>query len=195
MSNEKITKDNMPFVTPDDNGIRPAGKPDECFYCKQKVGERHLWDCAAVDKKVLVRFELTLEVNVPVSWDREQIEFHYNESSWCGSNIVELVKRNFDKLDDADNCGCNVLGEAKYIKDGDIVEYCNGNSELIPDLEPCPWCKRLPVLTVDNEDAPQKYAYYCDGGSDKEDNHYAETGWHRSEEKAREAWNKRLENK
>lgn len=55
----------------------------------------------------------------------------------------------------------------------------------------CPWCGKLPVLIVDNEDAPQKYAYFCDGGSDKEDNHYAYTGWHSSKEKAREEWNKR----
>lgn len=142
MSTEKITKDNMPFVAPDDDGIRPAGKPDECFYCKQKVGDRHLWKCVAVDKKVLVKFELTLEDNVPVSWDREQIEFHYNKSSWCGSNIVELVKRNFDKLDAADNCGCNVMGEAKYIEDGDIVAFCNGKSKLIPNFKQCPFIVR-----------------------------------------------------
>lgn len=30
---------NPPIVKKDDTGIRPAGKPDECFYCHSKVGE------------------------------------------------------------------------------------------------------------------------------------------------------------
>ena len=43
------------------------------------------------------------------------------------------------------------------------------------ELKPCPWCERLPILTVDNEDDPQKNAYFCDGGSDKEDVHTTDT--------------------
>lgn len=127
----KITKDTMPFVTPDDDGIRPAGKPDECFYCQQKVGERHLWECVSVERKVLVKFELILEVDVPVSWDKEHIEFRYNRSRWCGSNIVDIVNRNFEKLDKENRCGCEILNKAEYMRDGDVLELSPwGNDRL-----------------------------------------------------------------
>lgn len=46
-----------PLVDPNDDGIRPAGKPDECFYCNSKVGEEHGRQCCIVTK--LVRLEYT----------------------------------------------------------------------------------------------------------------------------------------
>lgn len=43
---------NWPTVSADDPGIRPAGKPDECFYCHAKVGELHWPECCVVVKDV-----------------------------------------------------------------------------------------------------------------------------------------------
>ncbi len=48
-----------PKVLPNDYGIRPAGKPDECFYCYQRVGQAHRSDCVTVLQ--LVRY--TVRVN------------------------------------------------------------------------------------------------------------------------------------
>lgn len=72
----------IPSVLTNDDGIRPAGEPDECFYCHQKVGTPHREECVCVNKKVKVRAMIEYEVEVPFFWSKEDIEFHRNESSW-----------------------------------------------------------------------------------------------------------------
>ena len=80
-------------VLPNDDGIRPAGPPDECFYCQQKVGQIHGAECAVMRQHVLLRawvrdqgvFEW-MEA-VPFYWDELQIIFHYNHGTWCADNI------------------------------------------------------------------------------------------------------------
>jgi hypothetical protein len=42
--------DNWPLVAPNDDGIRPAGPRDACFYCRQKVGQPHKPDCVHRDE-------------------------------------------------------------------------------------------------------------------------------------------------
>ena len=90
--------DKWPRVLPDDPGIRPAGKPDQCFYCGQRVGFLHQHDCIMVRKLV----ELSVTVNtsdgrtlhgsfqelLPYSWDASQVDFYKNEGSWCASNYL-----------------------------------------------------------------------------------------------------------
>ena len=44
-----------PLVDVKDDGIRPAGSPDECFYCCQKVGQLHKLDCVIVEKLIEMR--------------------------------------------------------------------------------------------------------------------------------------------
>ncbi len=80
-----------PLVMPDDDGIRPAGTPGECFYCQQAVGQPHERDCVVVTKRVRLRYTFEVIVEVPHAWDQTMIEFHRNESSWSSSNaLVEL---------------------------------------------------------------------------------------------------------
>ena len=80
-----------------DDGIRPAGKPDECFYCRQKVGTEHKTDCVAVKKIVKVKYEYIIDIEVPHNWNAADIEFYKNESSYCASNsLVELIKTQED---------------------------------------------------------------------------------------------------
>ena len=67
----------IPLVHPQDDGIRPAGLPDECFYCKQKIGNPHLEDCVAVTKKVRLRFSVEGEVDLPYGWSEEEITNYY----------------------------------------------------------------------------------------------------------------------
>ena len=88
-----------PVVDPHDNGIRPAGRPDECFYCNARVGSKHAHDCVVVTRRVEVRvratlpsgdvFEGTWQLDTPYFWDAAQVEFHHNESSWCASNLLD----------------------------------------------------------------------------------------------------------
>jgi hypothetical protein len=65
--------DQWPLVAVNDDGIRPAGEPDECFYCHQKVGQPHGRDCVCVKKRVLVRYTVDVEISVPYYSDAEQI--------------------------------------------------------------------------------------------------------------------------
>lgn len=116
----------MPFVTEDDDGIRPAGKPDECFYCKQKVGERHKSDCATVVKKVLLKVTVILEEEVPYHWGEEMINFRYNESSWCADNLRNMLDETIEKLNNKGGCLCPYT-EIEYLRDGEIGDeqpYC-----------------------------------------------------------------------
>ena len=86
-----------PLVDPNDDGIRPAGKPDQCFYCQQTVGTPHGKKCVIVTKLVEMRVTLKMngrtyrgiwEVREPYSWDARMSEFHKNESSWCANNFL-----------------------------------------------------------------------------------------------------------
>lgn len=89
----KITKDNLPLVTQDDDGIRPAGKPDECFYCHQKIGQPHKWECVTITRSVEIDITFRLPFDVPVSWGKEQIEFHWSgQGSNCMSNIIPMME-------------------------------------------------------------------------------------------------------
>ena|SRR3990167_11380248 len=101
----------LPFVTPDDDGIRPAGNPDECFYCRQKVGSQHKFDCVTVTRNVLIRVSFTIPVEVPRSWSSEQIEFKYNsEGSFCADNTLNEIVAYANKV----GCACSFV-EAEYV--------------------------------------------------------------------------------
>lgn len=76
-----MNKNTFPLVLLNDNGIRLAGKPDECFYCHSKVGEPHKRDCVVIRKRVKMRFIVEIETDEPHSWTKDDIEFHYNNSS------------------------------------------------------------------------------------------------------------------
>jgi hypothetical protein len=86
-----------PLIEPNDDGIRPAGPPDACFYCDQKVGARHGFDCVIVTKRVEMRVRAKLpsgefagswQFDEPHSWDARMSQFYRNESSWCAGNFM-----------------------------------------------------------------------------------------------------------
>lgn len=83
----------MPLVDKNDDGIRLAGKPDECFYCRQKIGFPHLEYCVIVEKRVKINFIVTLEIDVPHSWNEKDIEFRFNGSSWCADNLIHMMDK------------------------------------------------------------------------------------------------------
>jgi len=87
-----------PRVLENDDGIRPAGKPDECFYCKSKVGEIHGDNCPCVMS--LFRFDVFIgeqmvgeyEEYLPYHWDHQMAEFSRNESTWCAGNAEDRIR-------------------------------------------------------------------------------------------------------
>lgn len=93
-----------PVVLPDDDGIRPAGKPNECFYCGSKIGELHAEDCVCVyafnrydvyeqdpDTRKRGRLIGHWDHYDPWFWDSEKCDFHKNRSSWCKANAENIV--------------------------------------------------------------------------------------------------------
>lgn len=91
-------------VTPE-HGPRPAGKPDECFYCDAPVGEDHKPDCVLRKRVVWVKSTIRYPVLVPSDWDQYAIEFHRNDSSWCYNNMVRELERLVE--DGRMSCLCN----------------------------------------------------------------------------------------
>jgi hypothetical protein len=96
--------DGWPLVALNDDGIRPAGRSDECFYCRQRVGQPHQRDCVIVRKKVRVLHVFTVDVMVPHSDEPSTTEFHYNESSSCADNILRELERERQKR----GCLCSI---------------------------------------------------------------------------------------
>jgi len=77
-----------PKVAVDDPGIRPASGPDLCHYCRARVGAEHMKDCVCVSKRVKVRYSFEIEISVPHSWGKEEVEFQRNEGTWCADNAL-----------------------------------------------------------------------------------------------------------
>lgn len=75
-------------VLENDDGIIPASKKGECIYCGSKIGEYHKSDCVTITKKVKVRYSFEIEIEVPRSWDKEQIEYARNNGRWCADNSL-----------------------------------------------------------------------------------------------------------
>ena len=91
--------------------VRPAGNSDECFYCHAKVGEQHKEDCVIRCRTVNVDFTIHAVMRVPESWNENDINFKFNDSSWCVSNVIEDIVRREEILN---KCPCFIT-EAKYI--------------------------------------------------------------------------------
>lgn len=109
-----------PLVLVNDDGIRPAGKPDECFYCNRKVGKPHGLDCTVVTKLVKVRYTIEAIIEVPWFWHEGSVEFHRNESSWCMSNVVndlkaDVERREKDPSGPGGQCLCR-SGKAEFVE-------------------------------------------------------------------------------
>lgn len=57
-------------------------------------------------KKVKMRATIEYETEVPVHWDKERTEFHYNDGCWCADNIVGELKSYIDYLNKNGSCLC-----------------------------------------------------------------------------------------
>jgi hypothetical protein len=95
-----------------ESSARPAGSPDRCFYCGRLLGERHKEDCVIRSKTVVVDFTIRTVLEVPEHWDNEQIDFHYNDGTWCADNLLNELERRTENV----RCLCDIT-EAKYIKE------------------------------------------------------------------------------
>lgn len=100
----------------EDYGIRPAGKPTECFYCREPKGGTHKPDCVIRQRTVVVEVAIQMVVSEPENWSAADIEFHFNESSSCQSNIIRQIAELAERLDNAESCPCGMI-KVKYLRE------------------------------------------------------------------------------
>lgn len=99
------------IVRPQDE--RPARPDGTCFYCREPIGELHKEDCVCRSKTCVVDFNIRMVVSVPELWDAEQINFHYNESSWCADSLLNLIE---GRRKQVSACLCNITS-AEFVRD------------------------------------------------------------------------------
>ena len=87
--------------------MRPASSEQRCFYCKQKIGDKHLDTCVLVEKMVMVRLIVTFLHEVPNHWTSDNVESYWNKSSSCMSNALS------DLSEYANRIGCLCSSDAK----------------------------------------------------------------------------------
>lgn len=129
-------------VTPE-SGPAPAGKPDECFYCRVKVGGEHAPDCVLRRRTVVCRVSVDLVRVVPEDWDGEMIEFQMNDSSSCADNLLQEVADLHARLDADGRCSCHLV-EGRYLREADeddeAATLCSINSSEPADTPEDPSC-------------------------------------------------------
>ena len=106
-----------------DEGIRPNGERDRCFYCSRRVGEQHALDCVIRNKTVVVEVTCKVAIPVPEDWGREMIDFHYNESTYCIDNLLKTLEAFVESLKRVAERDC---GEPK--PDGMLFCLCDATS-------------------------------------------------------------------
>ena len=77
-------------VKPEDE--RPAQPDGRCFHCGRPVGQHHRDACVVPEQTVIVQFTYTALLKVPACWKGHDIDFYYNESSWCASSMIGILE-------------------------------------------------------------------------------------------------------
>lgn len=86
------------IVQVDDDGIRPAGKPDECFYCKQKIGTQHKSDCVMLTQRGKVRLNLEVIGWLPCTGAKEAKYC----LDWKDYGLVQFLRSVADLIEDGE---------------------------------------------------------------------------------------------
>ena len=83
--------------------IAPKGSQDRCFHCNSLLDHEHLLDCVLLRKSIRLRVTIEYDTQVPEFWDKEAIEWFYNESTHCANNELGRIA---DQYNYADDCLC-----------------------------------------------------------------------------------------
>jgi hypothetical protein len=110
--------------------VRPAGKPNECFYCGVKVGEQHKEGCTIRSRTVNLDVTIHMVMDVPEDWSEEQINFHYNMGSWCASNLLSYL----EIREENERCLCNIT-DVKYAGEAAEEDEDRYGCCLVDELE------------------------------------------------------------
>lgn len=95
-----------------DHGIRPAGKPTECFYCHAQREAQHNEGCVIRERTVVVDVTIRMVITKPEGWTPEMIEEHWNDSSWCQDNIISYLEAQSESM----GCLCGTV-TTKFVRE------------------------------------------------------------------------------
>lgn len=109
---------NLPI---DDDGVRPAGKQNECFYCQSPKGQ-HKDDCVCVKRTVVLRMTVDYVIEVPRSWSAQEIEDHRNLGSFCLTNDIWKIAE--------EDCHCG-RAEVSFVREATAEDV----AESVPERE------------------------------------------------------------
>lgn len=98
---------------------RPAGNPNECFYCHRQLGEQHSEECVIRTKTVVVDFNFRTVLAVPEKWSNDNIEYHYNNR--CPDDILREFAERENKIG---RCTCDI-SEVTFIRDATWEDESN----------------------------------------------------------------------
>lgn len=116
---------NNTTVKPGD--VRPARRDGTCFYCRQPVGGEHNPDCVILDRSVVMRFSFELVVCAPAIMNQSQLEFKYNEGSWCADNLLRALRQYKAK----NGCLCSAM-QAEYVREATAEDHEAQSFEFDP---------------------------------------------------------------
>lgn len=114
---------NLPII---DDGVRPAGDPNKCFYCGSPKGQAHTTECVCLQRSVVVTLTLDYVVSVPRYWTKDDVEFHRNESSWCTNNFIGEL----GAIEDTGHCLCQ---QAKFTFVREATEVDHEFLHFVPE--------------------------------------------------------------
>jgi hypothetical protein len=126
------------------NGARPAGYPDACFYCDRPVGEMHHPDCVLRQRTVVLRGGFDLTVTVPDNWTEHDILFWANEGAQCADNQL----KEFVRLTQRDGCSCARL-TFEVAREATEVDEIRDQIEV---LEPAPGAAATDAASTPNSE-------------------------------------------
>lgn len=113
-----------------ENGVRPAGKQDECFYCQEKIGGYHKEDCVMRSKTVVVDYTFRMVLTFPISFDKDMIEFNRNDATWCADNALNELIKSQKYLAKQENCIYKCMCRADKFKAKFIREATEKDEEI-----------------------------------------------------------------
>lgn len=98
------------------HGVRPAGPPDRCFYCGERVADQHHQSCVIREKTVIVRYSFEVLETIPEHWTAEDFERAKNQGSWCFDNAFNTIDATTTRMNGEESCTCG-LGKAEFVRE------------------------------------------------------------------------------
>lgn len=114
-----------------DSGIRPAGKPDRCFYCGELKGSQHKSDCVIRSRTVVIRVSIEYVVDVPESYDSGSIEYLWNEHNRGADQTLNEIRVLRERVGGEEFCS---LVWAEYLREATVEDELE--SRLFTDQLP-----------------------------------------------------------